>query len=164
MPRYPVILVAFRSALNVYRQWFIGALRSTLNFPRFDGHQVKPEGSSAENGRRTHASSWKKQRFGSPRVYGELGSEGDPLQREPRRPADEPGRPALGEAYTFSRQDGLGSRSSNRSKLAGACVDAGMYQPDDVWVADIAYVPTREGWLYLAVVLDLATRIVVDCR
>jgi len=38
-------------------------------------------------------------------------------------------------------------------------VDA--HQPDAVWVADITYVPTREGWLYLAVVLDLATRLVV---
>lgn len=27
-----------------------------------------------------------------------------------------------------------------------------------VWVSDITYVPTREGWLYLAVVLDLASR------
>lgn len=33
--------------------------------------------------------------------------------------------------------------------------------PDQVWVADITYIPTREGWLYLAVVLDLASRIVV---
>jgi len=33
--------------------------------------------------------------------------------------------------------------------------------PDQVWVADITYVPTREGWLYLAVVLDLASRLVV---
>jgi len=29
------------------------------------------------------------------------------------------------------------------------------------WAADITYVPTREGWLYLAVVLDLASRRVV---
>ena len=33
--------------------------------------------------------------------------------------------------------------------------------PDQVWVADITYVSTREGWLYLAVVLDLASRLVV---
>lgn len=33
--------------------------------------------------------------------------------------------------------------------------------PDRVWVADITYVPTREGWLYLAVILDLASRLVV---
>ena len=33
--------------------------------------------------------------------------------------------------------------------------------PDRVWGADITYVPTREGWLYLAIVLDLGTRRVV---
>jgi len=32
---------------------------------------------------------------------------------------------------------------------------------DRVWVSDITYVPTREGWLYLATVLDLASRRVV---
>lgn len=31
-------------------------------------------------------------------------------------------------------------------------------QPDKKWVADITYVWTREGWLYLAVVLDLFSR------
>ena len=30
-----------------------------------------------------------------------------------------------------------------------------------VWAGDITYVPTREGWLYLAIVLDLASRTVV---
>lgn len=30
-----------------------------------------------------------------------------------------------------------------------------------VWVSDLTYVPTPEGWLYLAVVLDLASRRVV---
>jgi len=33
--------------------------------------------------------------------------------------------------------------------------------PDRVWVSDITYLPTREGWLYLAIVLDLGTRRVV---
>lgn len=32
---------------------------------------------------------------------------------------------------------------------------------NQVWVSDITYVPTWEGWLYLAVVLDLASRRVV---
>ena len=35
------------------------------------------------------------------------------------------------------------------------------HAPDRVWVSDITYVPTRAGWFYLAVVLDLATRRVV---
>ena len=32
---------------------------------------------------------------------------------------------------------------------------------NEAWVADITYVPTREGWLYLAVVEDLFARMVV---
>ncbi len=32
---------------------------------------------------------------------------------------------------------------------------------DRIWVSDITYLPTRAGWLYLAVVLDLASRRVV---
>ena len=33
--------------------------------------------------------------------------------------------------------------------------------PDRVWVADLTYIWTREGWLYLAVILDLFSRRVV---
>lgn len=33
--------------------------------------------------------------------------------------------------------------------------------PNQKWVADITYIPTRAGWLYLAVVLDLFSRKVV---
>ena len=34
-------------------------------------------------------------------------------------------------------------------------------EPNASWVADVTYVPTREGWLYLAVVVDLFSRLVV---
>jgi len=34
-------------------------------------------------------------------------------------------------------------------------------QANEVWVADITYIPTREGWLYLAAVEDLYSRRVV---
>jgi putative transposase len=34
-------------------------------------------------------------------------------------------------------------------------------QPDRVWVTDITYIRTWQGWLYLAVVLDLYSRMVV---
>jgi putative transposase len=30
--------------------------------------------------------------------------------------------------------------------------------PDRVWVADITYIPTRQGWLYLVAVLDIYSR------
>jgi transposase InsO family protein len=29
---------------------------------------------------------------------------------------------------------------------------------NQLWVSDITYIPTREGWLYLAIVIDLASR------
>jgi transposase InsO family protein len=31
-------------------------------------------------------------------------------------------------------------------------------QPNHVWLAAITYIPTSQGWLYLAVILDLFTR------
>ena len=34
-------------------------------------------------------------------------------------------------------------------------------EPNKVWAGDITYIPTKEGWLYLAVVLDLFSRKVV---
>ena len=33
--------------------------------------------------------------------------------------------------------------------------------PNQKWVADFTFIPTREGWLYLAVVLDLYSRMVL---
>ena len=33
--------------------------------------------------------------------------------------------------------------------------------PNQVWLADLTYIPTGEGWLYLAAVLDLHTRKIV---
>jgi transposase InsO family protein len=34
-------------------------------------------------------------------------------------------------------------------------------RPDAVWLADISYLPTGEGWLYLAAIKDLATREII---
>lgn len=34
-------------------------------------------------------------------------------------------------------------------------------RPDQTWVADITYVPTHEGWLFLAAVMDLYSRKIV---
>ena len=36
-----------------------------------------------------------------------------------------------------------------------------VLQPNHYWVGDITYVPTEEGWLYLATVIDLYSRAVV---
>ncbi len=34
-------------------------------------------------------------------------------------------------------------------------------EPNTKWVTDITYIPTVQGWLYLAVILDLYSRAVV---
>ena len=34
-------------------------------------------------------------------------------------------------------------------------------KPNSRWVSDITYIPTREGWLYLAVIMDLFSRKIV---
>jgi len=39
--------------------------------------------------------------------------------------------------------------------------DFGAERPDQKWLADITYIPTSEGWLYLAAIVDLFGRRVV---
>ena len=39
--------------------------------------------------------------------------------------------------------------------------DFGATRPDEAWVGDITYIRTRQGFMYLAFVLDLASRRVV---
>jgi putative transposase len=34
-------------------------------------------------------------------------------------------------------------------------------RPNQVWAADLTYIPTAEGWLYLAAIIDLCTRKIV---
>lgn len=41
------------------------------------------------------------------------------------------------------------------------CRDFTVQHPDQVWVGDVTGVPAREGWLYLAVLIDLFNRQVV---
>lgn len=59
-----------------------------------------------------------------------------------RRPGRYGGKPAVAASNTLDRQFE---------------VDA----PDKVWVTDITYIKTHEGWLYLSVVIDLFSRRVV---
>ena len=47
---------------------------------------------------------------------------------------------------------------TSKKRVARLMRTAGLAALDRVWVSDITYVPTGEGWLYLAVVLDLGSR------
>jgi putative transposase len=55
------------------------------------------------------------------------------------------------------------TQSSHRLPVAENTLDRGfsVSQPNRVWAGDISYVWTAEGWLYLAVVLDLYSRTVI---
>jgi len=98
--------------------------------------------------------------YGSPRIWRDLREGGErvgknrvarlmrcagieALRRRKRRPIDEGARPECA--------------------IAGNVLDRdfGATGPNQKWVADFTYIDTAEGWLYLAVVLDLFSRRVV---
>jgi len=55
--------------------------------------------------------------------------------------------------------DSFAFYSGDGSRLSAATFI--VHQPNRVWTSDITYIWTREGWIYLAVVLDLCSRMIV---
>ena len=100
-----------------------------------------------------------KQRYGSPRMAAELTARGHDcsvntvakLMREHGIRAKAPRR--------FVRTTDSNHRLPVADNLLARDFDPAG--PNESWSADITYVPTREGWLYLAVVEDLFSRMVV---
>jgi putative transposase len=100
-----------------------------------------------------------RQRYGSPRVHAELLDRGHQTSRK--------------RVARLMRHRGLAGRRRRRFRTTtdsrhafpvAPNVLARQFAPDapDVaWVTDITYIPTGEGWLYLAVILDLGSRMVV---
>jgi len=100
-----------------------------------------------------------RQRYGSPRVHTELRARGQRVSRK--------------RVARLMRQRDLAARRRRRYRVTtdsrhpfpvAANVLARQFTapaPDAVWVTDITYIPTGEGWLYLAVILDLYSRGIV---
>lgn len=100
-----------------------------------------------------------KRRYGSPRVHRELRARGHRVGEK--------------RVARLMRQEGLAARSKKRfvrttdSRHAHPVAenilarDFHPQEPNAKWAGDITYVWTAEGWLYLAVVLDLFSRRVV---
>ncbi len=96
--------------------------------------------------------------YGAPRVHEELTAQGWPTSRK--------------RVARLMRQDGLVARSPKQRRIT--TTDSNHTEPiapnllarqfaastalDRVWVSDMTYLPTREGTLYLATVLDLGSR------
>jgi transposase InsO family protein len=103
-----------------------------------------------------------KQRYGSPRVRRELRDLGFTCgKNRVARLMREAGVPAKS-APKFR----VTTQSDHGEPIAPNVVDRhfGLDEQREVnrtWAADITYIPTREGWLFLAVILDLASRRVV---
>jgi putative transposase len=105
------------------------------------------------------------QRYGSPRVRQELRGLG--IRCGQNRVARL--MKADGLKAKSARQFRVTTQSEHMQPVASNVLDRqfalatnpALAQRDRVWAADITYIPTREGWLYLAVVLDLASRRVV---
>jgi putative transposase len=107
--------------------------------------------------RRIHKQSRKA--YGSPRVYAQLKKQGYSCTKK--------------RVARLMRQDGLKGQRKYRKVITtnskhnypvAANVLNREFQaekPNQKWVADITYIPTNEGWLYVAGVLDLFSRKIV---
>jgi putative transposase len=100
--------------------------------------------------------------YGSPRVHRELRDDGIRCgEKRVARVMRQAGiRATPPKRYRVTTQSGHCApvAPNHLARRFGVSAQPGR---DRVWAADITYIPTREGWLYLAVILDLASRRVV---
>jgi transposase InsO family protein len=107
--------------------------------------------------RAAHAASGK--RYGSPRIHADLKAQDQHVGRKRvarlmREESLEGQRKRRFRVTTDSRHSHpVAANELNRNFTASA--------PNKIWVTDITYIWTREGWLYLAAILDLFSRRVV---
>ena len=59
------------------------------------------------------------------------------------------------------RAHGIRAKQARRYRPTTDSAHAQPVAPNQVWASDVTYIWTREGWLYLAVILDLFSRRVV---
>lgn len=100
-----------------------------------------------------------KGRYGSPRVHAELLARGHEV--------------SLNTVASLMREAGIRAKTAKKFRCTtdskhGLPVAENVLDrqftpgaPDEAWSADITYIPTGEGWLYLAVVEDLFSRKIV---
>jgi putative transposase len=98
--------------------------------------------------------------YSAPRIHAALRAEGQAvsrgrIEREVRH---------HGIRARATRRDRVCTTDSNHSLPVSPNRLAQTFlanRPDQVWLADVTYIPTGEGWLHLAVILDLFARKVV---
>lgn len=100
-----------------------------------------------------------KGRYGAPRIHAELQAQGQRVSRKRvARLMRGRGLRAKGKRRFVRTTDG-GHALPVCPNLLARQFD--VSQPNQVWASDLTFLPTREGWLYLAVTLDLHSRAVI---
>lgn len=99
--------------------------------------------------------------YGSPRIYAELRASGERCSRR-RVERLMRGHGSQGRRRHQARWP-VTTDANHRLPVAANVLNQEFTatMPNEKWVADITYIPTDQGWLYLAVVLDLFSRKVV---
>ena len=98
--------------------------------------------------------------YGSPRVTIELRTQGEEVGRHrvARLMREDGVRGRQKRRYRVRTTDSVHSHPIAPNRLAALPAPT---KPNQVWVTDLTYVPTDEGWLYVAGVLDRCTRCLV---
>ena len=97
--------------------------------------------------------------YGSPRIHAELKKEGEKVSRKriARLMQEEGIQAKMRKKWKKTTLTDEKQEASPNYLNQNFVVDG----PNKVWVSDITYVATQEGWLYVATVMDLFSRKVV---
>jgi len=158
--------MTFRFIDNHRQHWSVRLLCETLEVSTAGYYAWRQRPTSSQEQRRTalvveiraiHAET--KARYGSPRVHAELAARGQDccVNTVAKLMHDHDIRAKTARKFRCTTD------SNHHLPVAENVLDR-QFNPseaNEVWVADITYIPTREGWLYLAVVEDLYSRRVV---
>lgn len=142
------------AVLGVCRSWFYAWQRTA---PQRAAREAEREALVAEIREIFDES---RGRYGAPRIHADLKARGHTVARKTvaKLMKENDIRPKRGKRRVPITTD---SRHSHR--IAPNLLDRNFtaIAPDTVWLADISYIPTDEGWLYLAAVKDMATMEIV---
>lgn len=96
--------------------------------------------------------------YGSPRIYGKMKRQGIRCSR--KRVAKLMRKQGLAAKMrkSWKKTTKQGNREAAKNLV---CQEFKVSSPNHTWVSDISYIRTKEGWLYLTVILDLFSRKVV---